>query len=239
MPTGRIAGDSDKTANVLNNLGTLYIDMKRFEEAQPLYEQALSMLKNIFDEEHYKVASTINNLASLHNRKGEHQRAIEEYKKSLEITIKTVGTKEHVNAAATLNNIGAAYVTLGNDLAKKGEKQEAQKAYGEARDYIEQAVTIRLKKLGDKHHHTIVSQKWQTIIVTKMRELVTQGQAQPQAPVNAQNNPLVTDDADVKTEKSTSANQQTLQLEPAENNNSATIIQTSHKMKNKTIRDAV
>jgi tetratricopeptide (TPR) repeat protein len=59
-------------------------------------------------ENNLNTATSFNNIGSLYNRKGEHNRALECFKKSLQIRLKSVG-ENHPDTANTYNNIGGSH----------------------------------------------------------------------------------------------------------------------------------
>ncbi len=52
-------------ANSLNNLGNLYKNQKRYEEAEPLYLKAIEFYKKLLGKERTHVANSLNNLGNL------------------------------------------------------------------------------------------------------------------------------------------------------------------------------
>jgi nephrocystin-3 len=70
---------------------------------------------------HPDYASSLNNVGSIFDRKGEYDKALEYYFKSLEIK-KVVLGKMHPGYASSLNNIGSTY-------DRKGEYDKALEYY--------------------------------------------------------------------------------------------------------------
>ncbi len=58
------------TANLLNNLATLYKAQGRYVEAEPLHKRALAIQENTLGAEHLGVAASVNNLAQLYEALG-------------------------------------------------------------------------------------------------------------------------------------------------------------------------
>jgi tetratricopeptide (TPR) repeat protein len=77
-----------------------------------------------------------NNIAIAYLKKGEYDKAIGYYEKSLAIRLKVLEA-EHPEVATTYNNLGSAYL-------KKGE-------YDKAIGYYEKSLPIQLKALGAEH----------------------------------------------------------------------------------------
>ena len=74
------------------------------------------------------IATEYNNIGSVHNRKGEFDKALEYHLKALEIYEKSLGT-EHAKTATSLNNIGSVYSNMGDDSTALVYHFKAQKIY--------------------------------------------------------------------------------------------------------------
>jgi tetratricopeptide (TPR) repeat protein len=82
-----------------------YLDKQgRYEEAEPLYKQALGIRERVLGPDHPDTAGSLNNLALLYNNQGRYEEAEPLYKRALEILIKTLG-KEHPNTQTCLKNL--------------------------------------------------------------------------------------------------------------------------------------
>ena len=95
--------------------------------------------------EHPDVAAIYNNLGLAYNQKGEYDKAVEYYEKSLALKLKALGA-EHPSVGTTYFNMGTAY-------ADKGDKAKAMA-------YLLKAKAIRMKKLGPEHPRTKSLQSW-------------------------------------------------------------------------------
>ena len=87
----------------LDNLAELYYSQGKYEEAEPLYLQALELTRKLLGEEHPNVASSLNNLAGLYMSQGRYEEAEPLYLQALELLRKLLG-KEHPNTKIGLNN---------------------------------------------------------------------------------------------------------------------------------------
>ena len=81
-------------------------------------------------------SAAYNNLGLAYDSKGDYDKAIEYYQKSLKIGLKKLGS-EHPDVATSYNNLGKAYESKGD--------------YGKAIEYCQKALKIDLKKLGPEH----------------------------------------------------------------------------------------
>ena len=95
--TRKLLGEEHPSvATSLNNLAALYRSQGRYEEAEPLYQQALAMTRKLLGEEHPSVATSLNNLAALYRSQGRYEEAEPLYQQALEIAEQVLG-KNHPN----------------------------------------------------------------------------------------------------------------------------------------------
>ena len=59
----------------LNNLAGLYDSQGRYSEAEPLYQKALSLYKQLSGDGNSDVAASLNNLAGLYDSQGRYSEA--------------------------------------------------------------------------------------------------------------------------------------------------------------------
>ena len=76
----------------------------KYDEAEPLYKEALAIRKKVFGDEHPSVAESLNNLAGLLYSQGKINEAIPYFKETITIFKKVYGD-EHPNVATALNNL--------------------------------------------------------------------------------------------------------------------------------------
>ena len=91
-------------ATSLNNLGTLYIRQKRFQEAMPLIQGALAIREKHFGYDHPSVAIPLGNLATFYRAGGLTSVAEPLARKALVMIIKDAGS-QHPMTAQCLNNL--------------------------------------------------------------------------------------------------------------------------------------
>jgi tetratricopeptide (TPR) repeat protein len=73
----RLLGEAHPdVATSLNNLAALYESQGRYEEAEPLYLDALAMRKRLLGEAHPDVASSLFNLGALRYNQGRYSEAL-------------------------------------------------------------------------------------------------------------------------------------------------------------------
>lgn len=116
--------------------GYYYNAQGRYREAEPLYQQALTMTRLLLGDEHLVVATSLNNLAFLHHKQGRYGEAESLYQQALVMYGQLLG-EDHPDVATSLNNLAALYKNQGR--------------YGEAEPLYQQALVMRQRLLGEDH----------------------------------------------------------------------------------------
>ncbi len=114
----------------------------KYNEAIPLAEQALAILKKVLGENHLNTATSLNNLAGLYEFQGRYAEAEPLYKEALAIYKQQLGDN-HPSTASILNNLAIFYFS--------------QKKYAEAEPFYKEDLAIRKQQLGDNHPDTAIS----------------------------------------------------------------------------------
>lgn len=125
-----------KTATAMSNLADSYRTAGRFDEAEPIFRQALEIFRNRLGTENPIYAVCVNNLANLLRKTGRFEMAEPLYREAMEITRKSFGV-DHRDYAMELNN----YAGL---LEETDRLEEAEPLYCEA-------LEITRKSFGLKH----------------------------------------------------------------------------------------
>ena len=97
-------GLDEDLASSLNNLAGLYSSQGRYEEAEPLYEQALELSQRNLGENHPDVATSLNNLAGLYRSQGRYEEAEPLYEQALELCERVLGVN-HPNTITMRKNL--------------------------------------------------------------------------------------------------------------------------------------
>ncbi|KAH6653418.1 hypothetical protein BKA67DRAFT_593315 [Truncatella angustata] len=103
------------------NLGNLYKDQGKMQEAEEMYLRALRGYENAWGPDHTSTLSTVNNLGALYKAQGKMQEAEEMYLRALRGKENAWGP-DHTSTLDTVNNLGALYKA-------KGKMQEAEEMY--------------------------------------------------------------------------------------------------------------
>ncbi|MBD2095338.1 tetratricopeptide repeat protein [Trichocoleus sp. FACHB-591] len=129
-------GLEENFATSLSWLAFLYKSQGRYEEAEPLYVQALALSKRFLGEEHPHVAQSLNNLANLYQFQGRYEEAEPLLMQALALYKRLLG-EEHPDVALSLNNLGGLYKSQGR--------------YEEAEPLLMQALALYKRLLGEDH----------------------------------------------------------------------------------------
>ena len=86
--------------------------MDESPKAEPLYKQALEILRKEHDDDHPDVATTLSKLATLYHDIAEYAKAEHLYTQALEIRKKVHG-HEHPRVAKNLNCLALLYKSMG------------------------------------------------------------------------------------------------------------------------------
>ena len=171
-------GQEENLASSLAWLGYLYESQGRYEEAEPLFLQALELGRWLLGEDHPDVASSLNNLAALYKSQGRYEEAEPLLLQALESRRSLLG-KNHSDVASSLNNLAYLYklqgryeeaeplflqaLELGRSLLGENHPNmatslnnlaglyESQERYEEAEPLYLQALQLRRSLLGENH----------------------------------------------------------------------------------------
>ncbi len=95
-------------ASTINNAATLFDDMHRYQEAEKLYQQALSIYQASFGQKHLYVAAAYNNLGMLYKKTGDLVRA-EQMMQSANAILAEIFHRDHPRRVSVLRNLGDLY----------------------------------------------------------------------------------------------------------------------------------
>ena len=100
------SASSTNYAASLNNLAGLYEATGRYAEAEPLYQQAAEIRRNILGEQHRDYAQSLNNLAGLYQTTRRYTEAEPLYSQAIDIVRASLGT-EHPTYARSQRSGGS------------------------------------------------------------------------------------------------------------------------------------
>ncbi len=113
-------GDVHGVALTLNNLGNVYSNQGKWQEAITAFEQSLQIKRQLGDV--HGVAQTLNNLGNVYRQQGHWQEAIAAYEQSLQIK-RELGDVH--GEGQTLANLGLLYENRHQPDQAKAHWQEA------------------------------------------------------------------------------------------------------------------
>ena len=100
--------DHPDVALSLNNLASLYEDLKRYDDAEALYKRSLAIKEKALGPDHPDLATGLNNLGHLYRVEGRYGEAEPLYKRSLAIWEAAFGP-DHPDVVLSLNNLAQLY----------------------------------------------------------------------------------------------------------------------------------
>src|SRR5579871_6023083 len=126
----------EEMASLCNEAGYYLNERGFFAEAEPLYQEALKMRRNMLPEGHPDIALSLNNLAVLYKSQGRYTEAEPLYQEALGIFRKAL-PKNHPNIATCLDSLAVLY--------------DSQGRYAEAELLYLEALGIRRQALSQGH----------------------------------------------------------------------------------------
>jgi CHAT domain-containing protein/Tfp pilus assembly protein PilF len=120
---------------ILSNIGTVYEDLRQYEQALSFYQQSLIIRQELGDRQGEGL--TLNNIGSVYGNLGQYEQALSYFQQSLTVR-QDIG--DRWGAGQTLNNIGVMYRILGQ--------------YEQALSFYQQSLTIR-QELGDRQGESL------------------------------------------------------------------------------------
>ena len=123
--------DNQNTLNAVHNLGNLYANQGKMEEAEAMYRRALKGYEKACGPEHTSTLDMINNLGALYADQGKMEEAEIMYQQALNGYEKAWGPK-HTSTLDTVNNLANLYKS-------QGKMEEAEVMYRRALKGCEKA----------------------------------------------------------------------------------------------------
>jgi tetratricopeptide (TPR) repeat protein len=128
------------TLDTVNNLGNLYADQGKLDEAEEMYRRALAGREKALGPDHTSTLNTVNNLGLLYADQGKLDEAEKTYQRALAGKEKALGT-DHTSTLDMVNNLGLLY-------RDQGKLDVAEKMY-------QRALARKEKALGADHMSTL------------------------------------------------------------------------------------
>jgi CHAT domain-containing protein/tetratricopeptide (TPR) repeat protein len=132
-----IPGRNDRnTARYLGNLGGLYEQEGRLDEAETLLTRSLALYEKTAGPEAIETVNPLTNLGNVYWSRRDFDRAEKDYQRALAIQQKVLGPT-HEQVGLSLHNLGGTYL-------KEGKLPSAE-------EYFNRAIAVREKALGPDH----------------------------------------------------------------------------------------
>jgi CHAT domain-containing protein/Tfp pilus assembly protein PilF len=125
-----------QVAVVLNTLAVLYLDQGQYAQAEPLFQQTLTIWEQALGSTHPQVAMILNNLGTLYHAQGRYAEAESSLQRTLAINEQALGT-QHPDVAKNMNNLALLF-------SEQGRYTEAELLY-------QRALTLTEQALGPQH----------------------------------------------------------------------------------------
>ena len=110
-----------EAASLLFQVGYYLVDRGQYEQAEPLYQRALTTYERVLGPEHPDTLSTFNNLASLYQNQGKYEQAEPLYQRALTAYERVLG-HEHPDTVKTREN----YTLLLQEMKKRAQAADSQ-----------------------------------------------------------------------------------------------------------------
>ncbi|XP_077772509.1 nephrocystin-3 [Podarcis muralis] len=152
--------DHPRVAQSLHQLAGVYVQWKKFGNAEQLYKQALEISENAYGTEHLRVARELDALAMLYQKQNKYEQAEHLRKKSLKIQQKAVRRKGSLYGFALLRQraLQLEELTLGKDtsdnartLNELGVLYYLQNNLETAELFLKRSLEMRERVLGPDH----------------------------------------------------------------------------------------
>jgi serine/threonine protein kinase/Flp pilus assembly protein TadD len=129
-------------ARLRSTIGYTYLELGRFERAEPQLVRAIEIRKRVLGEEHPLTLLSMNNLAILYRKQDRYQEAERLYGTTLEGRKRALG-EGHPDTLRTMNNLAVLYGFQGR--------------YAEAERLYRSSLEVQQRVLGGEHPDTLAS----------------------------------------------------------------------------------
>ncbi|KAL2307640.1 hypothetical protein Nmel_000613 [Mimus melanotis] len=152
--------DHPRVAQSLHQLAGVYVQWKKFGNAEQLYKQALEISENAYGAEHPRVARELDALATLYQKQNKYEQAEQLRKKSFKIRQKAARQKGNLRGFALLRQraLQLEELTLGKDtpdnartLNELGVLYYLQNNLETAELFLKRSLEMRERVLGSDH----------------------------------------------------------------------------------------
>ncbi|XP_068437546.1 nephrocystin-3 isoform X3 [Clinocottus analis] len=152
--------DHPSVARSLHQLAGVYVQWKKYGNAEQLYKQALEISENAYGAEHASVARELESLAMLYQKQNKYEQADKLRKRSVKIRQKTARQKGHMYGFTLLRRraLQLEELTLGKESADSaktlnelGVLYYLQNNLDAAKIFLARSLEMRQRVLGPEH----------------------------------------------------------------------------------------
>lgn len=144
-----LGGDQDRTiAGLMDGLGANLIYQKRLSEADSVLQSALTLKRKTVDPTSWDISTTLNNLAGVHQKRGQHADAIPLLREAVSIRKAIIG--DHPDIGTALSNLGQSLIETDS--------------LSEAESVLNEGLGIYQRTLGPDHN-------WNAYIIRRLSSL--------------------------------------------------------------------
>ncbi|XP_035981049.1 nephrocystin-3 [Fundulus heteroclitus] len=152
--------DHPSVARSLHQLAGVYVQWKKYGNAEQLYKQALEISENAYGAEHVAVAQELDSIAMLYQKQNKFEQAEKLRKRSVRIRQKTARQKGHMYGFTLLRRkaLQLEELTLGKDSADSaktlnelGVLYYLQNNLDAAKVFLTRSLEMRQRVLGPDH----------------------------------------------------------------------------------------
>uniref|UniRef100_A0A8C4EVS3 Nephrocystin-3 n=1 Tax=Dicentrarchus labrax TaxID=13489 RepID=A0A8C4EVS3_DICLA len=174
--------DHPSVARSLHQLAGVYVQWKKYGNAEQLYKQALEISENAYGAEHVSVARELESLAMLYQKQNKYEQAEKLGKMSVKIRQKTARQKGHMYGFTLLRRraLQLEELTLGKDSAdcaktlnELGVLYYLQNNLDAAKIFLTRSLEMRQRVLGPDHPDCAQSLNNLAALHTERREYET------------------------------------------------------------------
>ncbi|XP_010767000.1 nephrocystin-3-like [Notothenia coriiceps] len=174
--------DHPSVARSLHQLAAVYVQWKKYGNAEQLYKQALEISENAYGAEHASVARELESLAMLYQKQNKYEQAEKLRKRSVKIRQKTARQKGHMYGFTLLRRraLQLEELTLGTDSADSaktlnelGVLYYLQNNLDAAKLFLTRSLETRQRVLGPDHPDCAQSLNNLAALHTERREYET------------------------------------------------------------------
>ncbi|KAA8580697.1 hypothetical protein FQN60_013655, partial [Etheostoma spectabile] len=166
--------DHPSVARSLHQLAGVYVQWKKYGNAEQLYKQALEISENAYGAEHASVARELESLAMLYQKQNKYEQAEKLRKRSVKIRQKTARQKGHMYGFTLLRRraLQLEELTLGKDSADSAKTLNELGVFA-AKMFLTRSLEMRQRVLGPDHPDCAQSLNNLAALHTERREYET------------------------------------------------------------------